>query len=222
MPHDEPPVPSRGEIIIYEAPGGGARLDVHLAGDTLWLNLNQLAALFERDKSVISRHLRNVYISGELDRDATVAFFATVQSEGERTVTRQVEYFDLDAILSVGYRVNSRRGTQFRIWATGVLRDHLIRGYSVNERRLRELRLSLKMVRHAVDEVALHGDEATALVRLVTEYAYAPGPARRLRPPARQSSGHRRRAGRADNLRGGARDYRHAARPVRRVAIFRP
>jgi hypothetical protein len=104
----------RGEIIIYQAAQGQPDLQVRLAQDSLWLSLNQIAALFERDKSVISRHLRNVYATAELDRMATVAFFATVQNEGGRVVERQVEYFNLDAILSVGYRVNSKRGTQFR------------------------------------------------------------------------------------------------------------
>ena len=129
-----------GEVVIYEDPAHGVRVDVRLEQDTLWLNLNQIAELFGRDKSVISRHLRNVFREGELDRESTVAKFATVQQEGGRTVTRQIEHFNLDAILSVGYRVNSKRGTQFRIWATQVLRDHLLRGYTVNARRLEQLR----------------------------------------------------------------------------------
>lgn len=173
MTTNAPYTGDRGEIVIYQAPGGETRLDVRLSGETLWLSLNQIAALFERDKSVISRHLRSVFAEGELESESTVAFFATVQSEGDRIVTRQVEYFNLDAILSVGYRVNSRRGTQFRIWASGVLRQHLIRGYSVNERRLRELRLSLRMVEHALEGGAVTSDEATALLRVVTDYAYA-------------------------------------------------
>jgi len=99
-----------GEVVLYQAPDGTVTLDVRLDRETLWLNLNQLAALFDRDKSVISRHLRNVFREGELEREATVAFFATVQEEGDRQVTRLVEYFNLDAILSVGYRVNSMLG----------------------------------------------------------------------------------------------------------------
>ncbi|MWR20636.1 hypothetical protein GN074_08955, partial [Helicobacter pylori] len=109
-----PPVVPGGEIVFYQAPDGSVALNVRLVRDTLWLNLNQMAALFERDKSVISRHLRNIFREGELDRQATVAFFATVQQEGGRQVERQVEFYNLDAIISVGYRVNSRRGTQFR------------------------------------------------------------------------------------------------------------
>jgi hypothetical protein len=130
--------PDNGEIVLYRSPDGKAALDVYLDGETLWLNLNQLAGLFERDKSIISRHISNVYKTGELNRETTVAFFATVQNEGGRQVERQIEYFNLDAIISVGYRVNSKRGTQFRIWATNVLREHLVRGFPLNEKRLRE------------------------------------------------------------------------------------
>ncbi|MBW2109186.1 MAG: virulence RhuM family protein, partial [Deltaproteobacteria bacterium] len=109
---DKATSPDKGEIILYRSPDGKAALDVRLEGETLWLNLNQMAGLFERDKSVISRHLRNIYKTGELNREATVAFFATVQDEGGRQVERRIEYFNLDAIISVGYRVNSKRGTQ--------------------------------------------------------------------------------------------------------------
>jgi hypothetical protein len=100
-------IPSKGEIVLYQSPDGNAALDVRLEGETLWLSLNQVARLFERDKSVISRHLGNIFKTGELDREATVAFFATVQDEAGRRVERQIEYFNLDAIISVGYRVNS-------------------------------------------------------------------------------------------------------------------
>lgn len=103
---EENTTPSKGEIILYQSPDGRAALDVRLEGETLWLSLNQMAGLFERDKSVISRHLRNIFKTGELDREATVAFFATVQEEGGRLVERQIEFFNLDAIISVGYRTN--------------------------------------------------------------------------------------------------------------------
>jgi len=112
----ELPAPYGGEILFYQTPDGSVKLDVRLEKETIWLNLNQMASLFQRDKSVISRHLRNVFREGELDRASTVAFFATVQDEGGRQVTRKVEYYNnLDAVISVGYRVNSKRGTQFRI-----------------------------------------------------------------------------------------------------------
>ncbi|MDO9048972.1 MAG: RhuM family protein [Methylobacter sp.] len=98
-------------IIIYEVENGQTHIEVQLDKDTLWLNLLQIAELFERDKSAISRHLKNIFDSGELDKNATV------QIEGNRSITRDIEYFNLDAIISVGYRVNSKKGTQFRIWA---------------------------------------------------------------------------------------------------------
>ena len=109
-----------GDIVLYKTKDGRVALDVRLEKETLWLSLNEVAALFGRDKSVISRHLRNIFSSNELKRGSTVAFFATVQHEGGRAVERQIEFFNLDVIISVGYRVNSRRGTQFRIWATQV------------------------------------------------------------------------------------------------------
>jgi hypothetical protein len=118
----------KGEIIIYRQEDGKAEISVTVRKESLWLNLNQVGELFGRDKSAISRHLRNVFRNGELNREATVAFFATTQGEGGRSVERQVEYFNLDAILSVGYRVNSKRGTQFRIWANKTLKEYLIRG----------------------------------------------------------------------------------------------
>ena len=104
-----------GEIVLYQAEDARSVIDVRLKDETVWLTLNQMAELFGRDKSVISRHLRNIFKTGELERDATVAKNATVQKEGGRHVTRQIERYNLDAIISVGYRVNSKRGTQFRI-----------------------------------------------------------------------------------------------------------
>ena len=162
-----------GEIVVFEAPDGEIRVDVRLEQDTVWLSLTQLAELFGRDKSVISRHLRNVFTTGELEREATVAKNATVQHEGDREVVREIEYFNLDAIISVGYRVNSKRGTQFRIWATQILRDHLVKGYSVNQRRLAELKQTVRLVATMAERRDLSGDEATALLRVVGEYSRA-------------------------------------------------
>jgi len=166
----EPLAAQGGEIVFYQAPDGSVKLDVRLERDTIWLSLNQMAALFDRDKSVISRHLRNVFREGELDRESVVAFFATTAADGK---TYQVEYYNLDAIISVGYRVNSKRGTQFRIWATQVLRDHILRGYTVNERRLRELQQTIRLVSTLADRRALSGEEATGLLRVVHDYAVA-------------------------------------------------
>lgn len=111
-------------IEIYESNQGELKVDVRIYDDSVWLSLKQISELFDRDKSVISRHLKNVFTEGELERSSTVAFFATVQKESDKLVTREIEYFNLDAILSVGYRVNSKKGTQFRRWASGILKKH--------------------------------------------------------------------------------------------------
>jgi prophage maintenance system killer protein len=159
-----------GAVVLYRAPDGTMSLDVRLEKETIWLSLNQIADLFERDKSVISRHLRNIYAASELERPATVAFFATTAADGK---TYRVEHFNLDAVISVGYRVNSKRGTQFRIWATQVLRDHILKGYSANERRLKELRQSIRLVGQVLDRHDVSSDEAKALLRVVTDYERA-------------------------------------------------
>lgn len=159
-----------GEIVLYRAADGGPALDVRLERESVWLSLNQLADLFERDKSVISRHLRNVFKEGELERTAVVAKNATTAADGK---IYQVEYFNLDAIISVGYRVNSLRGTQFRIWATNVLRQHLVQGYTVHARRLSELNQAVRLIADVAHRRTLSGDEATALLEVVADYAYA-------------------------------------------------
>ena len=130
---------NKGEVIIYRSADGLSELSVQLEGDTVWLSLNQMAELFDRDKSTISRHIKNIYAEGELDESSTVAKFATVQSEGERTVSREVEYYNLDVIISVGYRVKSLRGTHFRIWAMKVLKEYIIKGFALNDDRLKNL-----------------------------------------------------------------------------------
>jgi hypothetical protein len=114
-----------GEIIIYQTEDGQAKLDVRLEQETIWLSLDQIAVLFGRDKSVISRHLNNVFKSQELLRDSVVAKNATTASDGK---TYRVDYYNLDAIISVGYKVNSKRGIEFRIWASQVLKDHIVKG----------------------------------------------------------------------------------------------
>jgi Virulence protein RhuM family len=132
------PLAANGEVLVYEAPDGEARVEVRLERETVWLTQQQMAELFGRDRSVVAKHLRNAFDEGELDPDSTCAKFAQVRPEGARTVSRQVDHYNLDVIISVGYRVKSLRGTQFRIWATRTLRDHLVRGYTLNERRLAE------------------------------------------------------------------------------------
>ena len=124
----------KNEIILYCSDELSAHIEVRIDEETVWLSLNQIAQLFDRDKSVISRHLQNIFKEGELKIEATVAKNATVQIESGRKVTREIEYYNLDAILSVGYRVNSKQGTQFRIWANKVLKDYLLQGFTVNNR----------------------------------------------------------------------------------------
>lgn len=125
------------EFLLYQTEDGLTRVEVRFDGDTAWLSLGQMAELFQRDKSVISRHIRNVFEEGELGRTATVAKSATVQREGDRDVQRDVEYFNLDVIISVGYRVKSHRGTQFRIWATHRLREYIVKGFTLDDERLK-------------------------------------------------------------------------------------
>ncbi len=124
-----------GEIVLYQR-GDVPAIDVRLDGDTVWLSLNQIAELLGRDKSTISRHITNVFAEGELDRPAVVAEFATTAADGK---TYWVEHFNLDVIISVGYRVKSRQGTQFRIWATERLREYLVKGFTMDDARLKNL-----------------------------------------------------------------------------------
>lgn len=126
-----------GEIILYQSEDGLTKLDVNLQKDTVWLSLDQMAELFGRDKSTISRHLRNVFVEGELSESATVAKFATVQTEGERQVSRDINYYNLDAIISVGYRVKSVVATRFRQWATARLKEYMIKGFVLDDERLK-------------------------------------------------------------------------------------
>ncbi|MGC8724839.1 MAG: virulence RhuM family protein [Acidobacteriota bacterium] len=135
-----------------------------MEGKTLWLSLNQIASLFGRDKSVISRHLANIFRTKELDRQSVVAVFATTAADGK---TYRVEHFNLDAILSVGYRVNSKEGAQFRIWATGILAGHLVKGYTTNSRRLIELKQTLCLTSGNDEHQLLIGEQASAIVRRV-------------------------------------------------------
>lgn len=127
----------RGQLILYETEDGLAQVECRFSGDTLWLSLNQMADLFGRDKSVISRHLKGVFEDGELAREATVAKFATVQIEGGREVRREIENFNLEAIFAVGYRVRSPRGIRFRTWATARLKEYVSKGFVMDDERLK-------------------------------------------------------------------------------------
>ncbi|HMM77877.1 MAG TPA: virulence protein RhuM/Fic/DOC family protein [Gammaproteobacteria bacterium] len=160
-----------GEIRVYEAPGGGVRVDVRLDRDTVWLNQEQMAGLFGRERSVVTKHIRNVFKEGELDPHAVCAKFAHTALDGK---TYQVDHYNLDVIISVGYRVKSQRGTQFRIWATRTLRDHLVRGYTLDQQRFeqnaRELEAALTLVRKAAAGEALSADQGRGLVDVIARY----------------------------------------------------
>ena len=123
-------------FVIYQSKQGEIEFRGDLKRETLWASLQQIADLFETDKSGISRHIRNIYNSGELESKATVAKIATVQMEGSRRVKREIECYNLDLMLSVGYRVNSKTATKFRQWATKTLREHIVNGYTINKKRL--------------------------------------------------------------------------------------
>lgn len=126
-------VNEKGQILLYQTANGASRIEVRLQNETVWLTLDQMAELFQRNKSTISRHIKNILETAELQTDSTVAFFAMVQAEGNRQVERTIAFYNLDMIISVGYRVNSLRGVQFRQWATSVLREYLIKGFALND-----------------------------------------------------------------------------------------
>ena len=127
-----------GQLVLYRTEDGQTRVQVRLVQDSVWLTLNQLADLFQRDKSVISKHIKNIFDTGELDPARTVAKFATVQTEGTRSVTRDIEFYRLEVILAVGYRVHSPRGTQFPQWATARLEEYLVKGFAMDDERLKQ------------------------------------------------------------------------------------
>jgi DNA ligase (NAD+) len=160
-----------GEIIIYQMNDGRANVNVTFSEGNLWLSLKQMAALFGRDKSVISRHLRKIFNEGELEEKAVVAFFATTATDGK---TYQVEYFNLDVIISVGYRVNSKMGTQFRRWASGVLQDHLVKGYSVNQNitqtKIKELQTVIDLLANTLTHSKLVDNLGTGVLGIVKRY----------------------------------------------------
>ena len=159
-------------IIIYQNEEGNINVEVKLIDENLWLSLNQSAELFGRDKSVISRHLKNIFQEGELSKDSVVAFFATTAQDGKNY---QVEYFNLDAIISVGYRVNSKRGTQFRQWSTKILKEHLQKGYTINRSimdnlKIKELKQSLELLSHTLLQQELVSDIGQEILNIISQY----------------------------------------------------
>ena len=166
------------QIIIYQTEDGQTQIDVRMENETVWLTQAQMAELFETDRTSIVRHINNIYKVEELDRESTCAKIAQVQVEGKRSVKRYIPYFNLDMIISVGYRVNSKRGVRFRQWANKVLKQYLIKGYAVNERmrkeQIGELRQLVGMLGRTIQsQPLLSNDETNALFEVVTDYTYA-------------------------------------------------
>ena len=168
------------KIIIYNTPDGETTVSVNLDGDTVWLSQQQMAALFDKDRTVITRHINNIYKTKELEKSSTCAFFAQVRNEGGRAVERKIPLYNLDMIISVGYRVNSKRGTQFRIWANKVLKEYLVKGYvisnNITEQKYRELQQLVAVMARTVKRIgdtAGKDHQTDSLVSMVADYAYA-------------------------------------------------
>lgn len=163
-------------MLVYEAAGGDIRVEVRLERDTVWLTQQQMADLFDSSVDNIGLHLRNIFSDNELDEGATTEDFSVVRREGERRVRRNLKHYNLDAIISVGYRVHSRRGVRFRQWATRTLRDHLVRGYTLNERRLAErgldeARTTLDLLARTLQNQALVNETGRAVLEVIGRYA---------------------------------------------------
>ncbi len=166
-----------GEIIIYQTEDGQTSLEVNLAEDTVWLDAHQMAGLFQRDRTVILRHVRNIYKTGELLHDPTCAKIAQVAQDGKKRV---MNLYNLDMIISVGYRVNSLRGTQFRVWANRILKDYLVTGYALNEKRLQSqvekyeaLKQSISLIDKIADHKLLSTSESEGLLKVIGDFSYA-------------------------------------------------
>jgi len=170
----------KGEIVIYQSKDGLASIDVTLKEESVWLSQKQMGRLFDKHTDTIGLHLRNIFKEGELEEAATTKESSVVQKEGDRQVRRKIRFYNLDAIISVGYRVNSKRGTQFRIWANQVLKEYIIQGYVLNEKRLQEqigklkdLQQSIQLIGDVSRQKQLRSAEAEGMIQLVSEYAYA-------------------------------------------------
>ena len=172
------PLNLNNKIVIYQSEDGKTQLNVKLEGETVWLSQSQMSELFQTDRTVINRHIKNIYKSGELDEKATCAKNAQVRLEGNRTVTRNIPYYNLDVIISVGYRVNSIRGTRFRQWANSVLKQYLIKGYAVNEQirkqQIVELRQLVQVMGRTIQQQPVPvTEESNTLLNVVIDYTYA-------------------------------------------------
>lgn len=162
---------------MYQVENGNTEISVRLENETVWLSLNQMVDLFLRDKSVISRHISNIFKEGELNKQSVVAKNAITAADGK---IYQVDFYNLDVIISIGYRIKSQRGTQFRIWASKILKNYLIKGFSINEKRLtqqneqlKELQDSVKLLGDVLNSKELNTDESVGLLTIISDYAYA-------------------------------------------------
>jgi prophage maintenance system killer protein len=171
---------STGEIVMYQTADGQTSVNVKLENETVWLSQYQMAELFDTERSSLTKHIKNIYRSGELMKETTCAKFAQVQIEGGRNKKREIAYYNLDLIISVGYRINSLLGTQFRIWANKVLKGYLTNGYVIDQKRfekqsqqLEELKQTVKLLSNVVETHTLTSEEATGLLKVVTDYTYA-------------------------------------------------
>lgn len=171
---------NNSEIQIFTSKDGKTEIQVTLENETVWLNQYQLESLFQTNRTSINRHISNIYKTEELDKESTCAKFTQVQKEGNREIKRQIQYYNLDVIISVGYRVNSKRGTEFRIWANKILKEYLVKGFSINELRLKkqneqlkELQKSVKLIGEAINQKVLSTDERIGLLAIISDYAYA-------------------------------------------------
>lgn len=159
---------NKNNIIIYTSPDNKTEVTVQIQDDTVWLTLSQLAELFDKDSQTISDHLKNIFSEEELSYEATTRKFRVVRKEGQREVSREIEHYNLDAIISVGYRVNSKRGTAFRIWATARLKEYLVQGYSINQSRLDELGQTIRLLTEKGKKI--DPDEAKGLLDIIASY----------------------------------------------------
>jgi len=170
----------KSAIEIYNLEDGLTEISVNLVDETVWLSQKQMSWLFEKDSDTIGLHIKNIYKTGELEEGSTTEHFSVVQKEGVRNVRRNIKYYNLDVIISVGYRVNSKQGTLFRIWANKILKEYLVKGYSLNQARLaqqneqlKELKESVKILGDVLKYKELSGDESLSLLQIISEYAYA-------------------------------------------------
>ena len=168
------PKTSPSNIEIYQSEDGQARIEIRLEHNTLWLSQAQMSDIFYKDTDTIGLHLKNIFIEGELEEKATTEDYSVVRQEGKRQVRRKIRFYNLDAIISVGYRVNSKKGTQFRIWATNRLRDYLVQGYAIDKQRFEknanELEQALTLIKKTAQSPQLKTDEGRGLIEIISRY----------------------------------------------------